>query len=128
MTAPFLDLTAFTAEYQGSLSTGEQTTATRLLQVISDGIRGLKPDVDTTAATQVVFEVVRDAMKYGDLGPLSDFINRTGHREESGTFDEATRLVDDYLTKRQRRLLGVALATSAGPRGNFVRDDFGPCL
>jgi hypothetical protein len=71
-----------------------------------------------------LFEVVRDAMMYGALGPLSDFLNRTGHREESGTFDDAIRLVDDYLSIRQRRLLGLALTTVAAPRGNFIRCDY----
>lgn len=124
MTAPFLDINAFTAEYQGTLSTGETTTATRLLQVVSDGIRGLKPDADDFAAKQVVFEVVRDAVKYGDLGPLSDFLNRTGHREESGTFDESAKAVSDYLTARQRRLLRITAPNTAGPRGSFTKCDY----
>ena len=124
MTAPFLEIDAFTAEYQGTLSAGETTTAARLLQVVSDGIRGLKPDVDTAAAQQVVFEVVRDAIKYGDLGPLSDFLNRTSHREESGTFDDAARAVDDWLTPRQRRILGITVPTTAAPRGSFKKCDY----
>lgn len=124
MTAPFLDITAFTAEYQGTLSAGESTTATRLLQVISDGIRALKPDVDATAAAQVVFEVVRDAMMYGHLGPLSQFENATARRKEAGTFDETAKLLDDYLTGRQRRILGIEIAATAAPRGSFTNCDY----
>lgn len=124
MADPFLDIDGFTAEYQGTLSEGETVTAERLLQVVSDSIRALKPDVAAAAAQQVVFEVVRDAVTYGHLGPLSSFTNVTSRRQESGTFDEATRLVDDYLTKRQRRLLGIAIAANAAPRGNFTAEDY----
>lgn len=119
----FLDIDAFKAEYQGTLSSGETTTATRLLEVVSDGIRALKPDVDGKAAKQVVFEVVRDALMYGHLGPLSSFQNITSRRQEGGTFDEAAKAVDDYLTKRQRRMLGLSPA-SAAPRGRFKKCDY----
>ncbi len=118
---PFLWIEEFTGEYQGTLSDGETTTATRLLQVVSDGIRGLRPDVDTNAASQVVFEVVRDCMMYGHLGPLSSFQNITSRRQEAGTFD-AARAVGDFLTKRQRKLLG--LSSSAAPRGRFKKCDY----
>ncbi|SBS73779.1 conserved hypothetical protein [uncultured Mycobacterium sp.] len=123
MTAPFLGISDFTTEYQGTLSTGETTTATRLLQVVSDGIRGLKPDVDTEAAKQVLFEVVRDAMMYGDLGPLSSFQNITSKRQVSGAFDEGARAVIDYLTTRQRKLLGLD-PVQAAPRGYFPKCDY----
>jgi hypothetical protein len=121
---PFLDITAFKAEYQGTLTTGEQTTATRLLQVVSDGIRGLKPDVNTTAAQQVVFEVVRDAIMYGDLGLLSEFTNETSRRKESGKLDESAKMLDDYLTPRQKRYLGITAPITAGPRGYFPKCDY----
>lgn len=122
MADPFLDVTAFAAEYQGTLATGETTTATRLLQVVSDGIRELKPDVDEDAAKQVVFEVVRDAMLYGALGPLSSFQNITSRRQEAGAFDPSAKLVNDWLTGRQKRLLG--LAAKAAPRGYFPKCDY----
>lgn len=122
MAASFLDIDGFTAEYQGALSTGETTTATRLLGVVSDGIRALKPDVETEAAKQVVFEVVRDAVMYGHLGPLSSFQNITSRRQEAGTFDEAAKAVDDLLTDRQKRILGIA--RRAAPRGNFPKCDY----
>lgn len=120
---PYLDIDDFTAEYQGTLSDGEKVTAERLLQVVSDGIRDRKPDADTAAATLVVFEVVRDAMAYGHLGPLSSFTNVTAHRQEAGTFD-AGRPVDDYLTTRQKRLLGIAVSSNAAPRGAFTPGDY----
>lgn len=122
MAASFLDINGFAAEYQGALSTGETTTATRLLGVVSDGIRALKPDVETEAAKQVVFEVVRDAITYGHLGPLSSFQNITSRRQEGGTFDEAAKAVDDMLTDRQKRILGIA--RRAAPRGHFPKCDY----
>lgn len=124
MAEPFLDITGFQAEYQGSLAAGEVTTATRMLQVVSDGIRALKPTVDTLAAQQVVFEVVRDCMMYGDLGPLSSFQNITSRRQEAGTFDEAAKAVDDYLTKRQRSMLGLPSGNKVAPRGRFKKCDY----
>lgn len=122
MADPFLDIAEFTAEYQGTLSAGESTTVGRLLQVVSDWIRGKKPDVNETAAKQVVFEVVRDAVMYGALEKLSSFQNITSRRQESGTFDEAAKIVDDYLTDRHKRLLGIPVRVA--PRGRFKKCDY----
>lgn len=122
MTAPLLDITAFTAEYQGTLTAGETTTVTRLLQVVSDWIRGKKPDADAASGAQVVFEVVRDAANYGALEKLSSFENRTSLRHEIGAFDEDLKIIDDYLTPRHKRLLGIPLL--AAPRGNFKKCDY----
>lgn len=120
---PYLDIDEFTEQYQGALSDGEKVTAERRLQVISDGIRARKPDADPEAAALVVFEVVRDATAYGHLEPLSSFANVTAHRQEAGTLD-AGRLVDDYLTVRQKRLLGISAAATAAPRGVFTPSDY----
>lgn len=106
---PFLSISEFTAEYQGTLTTGETTTAARLLQVASDRIRELKPDADADAAKQVVFEIVRDAAAYGHLDKLSSFYNMTSRRIEQGTFDPAQKAVDDLLTKRHKGMLGISL-------------------
>ncbi len=118
---PFLDIDEFAAEYQGALSDGERITVDRLLQVISDGIRARKPDVDPDRAAQVVFEVVRDQIAYGHLSPLGSFTNVSAHRQESGTLD---RSVDDYLSVRQKRLLGIPVANAAAPRGIFPSGDY----
>lgn len=104
---PFLSISEFTAEYQGTLTDGETSTATRLLQVVSDWIRQRKPDADPAAGAQVVFEVVRDAVMYGALEKLSSFQNITSRRQEAGTFDESAKVIDDYLTDRHRHLLGI---------------------
>lgn len=108
MAAPFLDIAQFKAEYQGgTLSDGETTTATRLLQVASDRVRELAPNATEDAAKQVVFEVVRDAIAYGHLSSLSSFQNITSRRQEAGTFDEMAKAVDDLLTKRHKGMLGI---------------------
>lgn len=109
MTAPFIGIDAFIGEYEKTLSAGERTTAERLLQVVSDRIRDLKPDANDDAAKQVTFEVVRDLLTYGPMELLSSFQNITSHRQEAGTFDAAMKLVDDYLTKRHRRILGISV-------------------
>lgn len=118
---PFLSIVDFAAEYPGTLDNGERTTATRLLQVVSDGIRGLKPDVNEDAAAQVVFEVVRDDLMYGHLGPLSSFQNITSRRTEAGTFDAAAR-INAMLTHRQKSMLGIA--TTLQPLYNFPENDY----
>lgn len=122
MANSFLSIAEFTAEYPGTLTAGESTTAARLLQVASDRIRALKPDANEDAAKQVVFEIVRNAAMYGALEGLSSFQNITSRRQESGTFDEATKLVDDYLTDRHKRILGIPLR--AAPRGHFKKCDY----
>lgn len=122
MADPFLSIADFTAEYQGTLTAGEQTTATRLLQVASDRVRDLAPNARESDAKQVVFEVVRDAAMYGHLGPLSSFQNITSRRQEGGTFDEMAKAVDDLLTRRHRRMLG--LVATAAPRGSFKKCDY----
>lgn len=122
MAEPFLDIAAFKAEYQGTLSAGETTTASRLLQVASDYIRGLKDDVDENAAKQVVFEIVRDAAMYGGLERLSSFQNTTSRRTEAGTFDAAVKAVSDYLSDRHKVLLGIPLV--AAPAYSFPKCDY----
>ncbi len=122
--AAFLSSDGFTAEYQGTLSEGEITTVTRLLDVVSDRIRELVPDIadDSQAAKQVTFEVVRDAVMYGGLEKLSSFQNITSRRQEAGTFDEMAKAVNDLLTVRHRRMLG--LCATAAPRGLFTKCDY----
>lgn len=107
MAEPFLEIAAFTDEYQGTMTAGEAETAERMLQVVSDHIRTLKADADENAGAQVVFEVVRDALIYGELEKMSSFQNITSRRQEAGTFDEAAKAIDGYLTKRHRQILGI---------------------
>jgi hypothetical protein len=104
---PFLDLADFTIQFGRALSDAETPVAERLLQVVSDWIREHAPDASDLAGEQVVFEVVRDALTYGGLELLSQFQNTTAHRTEAGTFDAAMKAIDDYLTSKHKRLLGI---------------------
>lgn len=122
MADPFIEIAAFQSEY-GPLTAGQAVTAARLLQVVSDWIRDHASDgYRVTDAQQVVFEVVRDAVRFGDYERLSSFTNTTSRRTEAGTFDEAMKVVDDYLTNRHKRLLGIPLR--AAPRGTFKKCDY----
>lgn len=105
---PFLDIGMFAVQYRKPLDDGQMLEAERLLQVVSDWIRARKSDVDALAAEQVVFEVVRDAVKFGGYQRLTRFHNTTGTRTESGEFDEEQRVVDSYLTAAHKQLLGIA--------------------
>lgn len=121
---PFMSIADFVTEYPGTLTAGEKATATRLLQVVSDRIRDLKPSVEPAepAAIQATFEVVRDAAMYGAFEKLSSFQNVTDRRQEAGALDAEMKLVDDYLSDRHKRMLGIALR--AAPRGRFMKCDY----
>lgn len=122
MADPFLDVGAFETQFGRDLSDGENAIATRLLQVVSDWIRDNKPDVldDDQAAQLVTFEVAREALLYGDVGPLVSFSKTVGPRSKSGTFDRGS--IEKFITDRHRRILGIWVF--AGPRGNFKRCDY----
>lgn len=122
MASPYLDIGPFTTQFGRALTAAESPIATRLLQVVSDWIRVQKPTADVTAAAQVVFEVVRDALNYGAYERLTSFQNTTSLRTEAGTFDEAMKMVDDFLTDRHKRLLGIPLL--AAPRSSFKKLDY----
>jgi hypothetical protein len=121
MTTPFLDAATF-AEWFRPLSSAEDLLAESLLQVVSDWIRNHKPGVaDDDAAAQVVtFEVTRDALLYGDFGPLTSFSKTVGPRVKSATFDRTA--VEKFITDRHRRMLGISVLAS--PRGLFKRCDY----
>lgn len=120
---PFLSIEDFEEQFRRTLDDGQTAIATRLLQVVSDWIRARKSDVDEDAAAQVVFEVVRDALLYGDFDKLKSFTNTTADRTESGELDAEAKAVNDYLTARHRQLLGIG-ATRAAPRGSFKKCDY----
>ena len=121
MTTPFLDAATF-ADWFRPLSSAEDLLAESLLEVVSDWIREKKPDIadDDQAAKVVTFEVTRDALRYGDFGPLVSFSNTVGPRAKSGTFDRGS--IEKFITDRHRRILGISVL--AGPRGHFVRCDY----
>lgn len=121
MAAPFLDIGQFGVEF-GPMSEGQAASATRLLGVVSDYILLRKPDADATAAEQVVFEIVRDALNFGPYERLSQFGNETSKRKEAGTFAEAVSLLDDILLPKHKRMLSIP--PSAAPRGSFKKCDY----
>lgn len=120
--ALYLEPAEFTLMYGQTLSAAETAQAALLLTVVDARIRGLNPDADANKAKQVAFEVVRDAITYGGLEKLSSFQNITSRRQESGTFDEAAKVINDYLSDRHKRLLGIPLR--AAPVGYFPKCDY----
>lgn len=122
MTAPYLTADQF-ADRFGTLDDGQEASAKALVQVVSDWIRGQKPDADPTAAAQVVFEVVRDSLNLAEFSPLKQFENSTSRRTTSGTFadGDGAALLSEVITDRQKRLLGIALR--AAPAYNFPVND-----
>jgi hypothetical protein len=121
MAAPFLDVDAF-AEMFRPLSDPESETAGAYLEVASNWIRDQLPEIaaDDPAARIVVFEVTRDALLYGDIGPFTSFSKTMGPRSRSGTIDRGS--VEKFITDRHRRMLGILLR--AGARGYFPRCDY----
>lgn len=120
MTA-FLDIGQFGVEF-GPMSEGQVASATRLLDVVSNYITLRKPDADETAASQVVFEIVRDALNFGAYERLSQFDNETSKRKEAGVFNTAVALLDELLLPKHKRMLGIPLV--AAPRGSFTKCDY----
>lgn len=117
---PFLSIDDFAEQFSGTLTDPEKTVAERLLETVSDWIRGQKPDVDEREAEQVVFEVVRDATNYGAVQLLSDFNNETSRRREAGKFDARLKAtVEDYLTGPQKIRLGIRV----GPKPAYTFGD-----
>lgn len=104
------------------LSAAEKLVAAPLLTVVSDWIRDKKPTVadDDPAAKIVTFEVTRDALLYGEFGPVSSFTKTVGHRTKQAAIDR--QAVEKFINDRHRRMLGIALQAKA--RGHFPRCDY----
>jgi hypothetical protein len=73
-------------------------------------------------AEQVAFEVTRDQLNLGAYSPFSAFQNITAHRTEAGTFKDDDDLLEEVISKRQKRLLDIPLR--AAPRGHFKKCDY----
>ncbi|ANN98199.1 hypothetical protein [Mycobacteroides abscessus] len=117
----FLGVEAFAAMFR-PLSAAETLVATPLLKVVDDWIRENKPGVadDDPAAKVVAFEVTRDAMLYGEFGPISSFTKTVGHRTRQASIDRTA--IERFITDRHRRMLGISLR--AKPRGHFPKCDY----
>lgn len=117
----FLDVEAFVAMFR-PLSAAEKLVATPLLTVVSDWIRDKKPAIadDDPAAKIVTFEVTRDALMYGEFGPVSSFTKTVGHRTKQAAIDRAA--VEKFIGHRHYRMLGISVQAKA--RGHFPRCDY----
>ncbi|SHY74731.1 Uncharacterised protein [Mycobacteroides abscessus subsp. bolletii] len=117
----FLDVEAFAAMFR-PLSAAEKLVAAPLLTVVSDWIRDKKPAIadDDPAAKVVTFEVTRDALMYGEFGPVSSFTKTVGHRTKQAAIDREA--VEKFIARRHYRMLGLALQAKA--RGHFPRCDY----
>lgn len=119
--AAFLDPAAFAAWAKRPAWESDQL-AIALLQVVEKWIRDHKPGVadDDQAAQVVVFEVTRDALLSGEIGPYRSLEKRTAHSSRAVTIDPA--VVERFITGRHRQMLGMSV--NAGPRGRFKRGDY----
>lgn len=121
---PYLEIDQFVIEFGRALTAAETPVATRLLQVVSGWIFNHAPaPVSVQTAQQVVFEVTRDQVNLGQYSAFSSFQNITAHRQEAATLKDDDDLLDEILSGRQKRLLGISLR--AAPRGHFQKCDFG---
>lgn len=104
------------------LKPAETPLVEALLVVVSDWIWDNKPGVadGDSAAKVVAYEVTRDALMFGDFGPMTSFTKSTAHSTRAGTIDRAA--VEKFITDRHRRILGIALR--AAPRGHFPKCDY----
>ncbi|UJL29927.1 hypothetical protein HZU38_05350 [Mycolicibacterium vanbaalenii] len=116
--AAFLDVATF-ATWAKRPDWSSDPVATALLDVVADWIRERKPDLaaDDQAAQIVSFEVTRDALMYGDLGPFKQAEKRTAHSSRSFTLDR--EVVERFVTDRHLRMLGL----STGPRPAYYFGD-----
>ncbi|AEL98171.1 head-to-tail adaptor [Mycobacterium phage BigNuz] len=119
--ADFLDAETL-ADWAKQPAWADSELAGAWLTVVSDWIRDNKPGIaaDDQAAKIVVFEVTRDALLAGDLGPYSAVTKTTSHSSRQVTIDRAE--VEKFITPRHRRMLG--LGGMAAPRGHFPKNDY----
>lgn len=119
--ANFLDAVTF-ANWAKNPAWATDPLAASLLTVVSDWIRDRKPDIvdDDPAAQVVTFEVTRDAMLYGEFGPVTSFTKIVGHRQQTAAIDRAA--VEKFITDRHKRILGLPI--KAAPRGHFPKCDY----
>ncbi len=107
MAAPFLDAGTFAGWAKKPEWVSDQLAAS-VLVVVSDWIRDNKSGIadDDKAAQVVAFEVTRDTLLYGDLGPYASMQKTTSHSSRSGVIDR--RVVERFITERHLRILGLA--------------------
>lgn len=118
---PFLDQVTL-AEWAKRPAWSTDPLAGALLEVVERWIRAHCPGIadDDQGARVVVFEVTRDALLSGEVGPYSSIEKRTAHSSRSVTINPA--VVERFVTGRHRQMLGMGVR--AAPRGHFPRFDY----
>lgn len=123
---PFLDLSGFTALWDGPPLTGQQQAiVTLLLQVASrwiytNGPQGATLPQDDPTAQFVVWDVVSSSVRYQRYSKLASFSRTTGHRMDGGSFTDPMRALE--FTDNHKLLLGIPLR--AVPMASCRPNDF----
>ena len=117
----FLDPATF-ADWAKRPAWASDPVAMALLDVVEGWIRSRRPGIadDDQGARVVVFEVTRDALLSGELGPYSSIEKRTAHSSRSVTINPT--VVERFVTGRHRQMLGMGV--NAAPRGRFKKFDY----
>lgn len=121
MGVTFLDEPTFEGMFR-PLTTAESAKATLILQVTSDWIREQPSERAPLAdndfgAVLVCFEVCRDQLQLGQFSQLGSFQDTTSLRTEAGAFSEAAGMLEEVISDRQKRILGIPLR--AAPVSSF---------
>jgi hypothetical protein len=123
---PFLNLSGFTALWDGAPLTPQQNQiVTLLLNVASQWIYNNGPQGQALSSTDptaqfVVWDVVSSAVRYQKYSKMSNFSEITGHRSRGGAFDDPMKALE--FTAVHRQLLGIPL--EAVPMTSCRPNDF----
>lgn len=110
---PFLNLSGFTALWDGPpLTAQQQAIVTLLLNVASqwiytNGPQGNALPQDDATAQFVVWDVVSSAVRYQRYSKLASFSRTTGHRMDGGSFADPMKALE--FTDNHKLLLGIPL-------------------
>ncbi|WP_260742111.1 hypothetical protein [Mycobacterium sp. SMC-2] len=124
--SPFLDLSGFTALWDGPPLTVQQNAiVTLLLNVASqwiynNGPQGNALPPNDATAQFVVWDVVSSAVRYQRYSKLASFSRTTGHRMDGGSFTDPMKALE--FTDNHKLLLGIPLR--ALPMSSCRPNDF----
>jgi hypothetical protein len=127
---PFLDLTGFTALWDGPpLTPAQQAIVNLMLKVASqwiydNGPQGANLPSDDPTAQFVVWDVVSNAVRYQKYSKLASYSKTTGHRIDGGTFSDPMKALEfSDVHKQMLQIPLEALPMAACPRNDFYTDD-----
>ncbi|MBO0882800.1 MAG: hypothetical protein J2P17_21195, partial [Mycobacterium sp.] len=86
----------------------------------NNGPQGSALPADDPTAQFVVWDVVSSSVRYGKYSRMRTFSRTTGHRMESGQFDDPMKALD--FTDNHKMLLGIPL--EAVPMSSCRPNDF----